>query len=79
MSLTVAQLAIVTRTRVELTSGLARVRREAADVGLVELAEVLGVSHQAVGMWERGERRPSAAHALAYGQTLAKLTRAAAA
>lgn len=79
MPLTSAQLATVTRTRVELASGLARKRREAAGVGLGELADAIEVSHQAVSAWERGLRRPGAASALAYGLTLAKLTRAAAA
>lgn len=71
-------LAQVAQTRADLSAGRARTARSAADVSLAEFAAALHVSHQAVSMWEAGTRRPSAAHALAYGRLLASLTRAAA-
>jgi transcriptional regulator with XRE-family HTH domain len=76
--MTARDLALVARTRADLVSGRAAAARKAADVGLGEIAGALGVSHQAVSMWERGLRRPRAGHALAYGRVLAQLTRAAA-
>jgi DNA-binding transcriptional regulator YiaG len=73
-----ADLALVARTRADLTSGRARAAREQAGVSIREFAAALEVTRQAVSAWERGQRRPDADHALAYGKLLASVTRAAA-
>jgi transcriptional regulator with XRE-family HTH domain len=78
VTLTSRDLAAVARARADLASGRAKSARKTADIGLGEIAEALGVSHQAVSLWERGLRTPRAEHALAYGRLLGQLTRAAA-
>ena len=69
-----ADLAFAMRTIAALRSGEARKEREALGVRQADMADVLGVTRQAVSQWEAGVRRPSAAHALRYGRTLAQLT-----
>ena len=68
-----SELEQVARTRAGLTSGDARRAREAAGVSAAEVGRVVGVSRMAVSHWERGAKRPTDRHALAYGRLLAAL------
>jgi DNA-binding XRE family transcriptional regulator len=73
-----ADLAAARSAREALASGTARQARIASGARLSDIAEALGVSRSAVGHWEAGTRKPSAAHALSYGRLLAKLGKKAA-
>ena len=64
---------MVARTRARLASGDARAARLAAGVSAAEFARVLGVTRTVVGEWETKRKRPTAPHALAYGQLLARV------
>jgi transcriptional regulator with XRE-family HTH domain len=65
-------LILIAATRAQLADGTtARQRRLAAGVKVMEVAAVLGVSPQAVSMWESGRRVPGTVHALAYARALA--------
>lgn len=52
--------------------------REAAGVTLAEVARVCRVTAAAVSYWERGQRVPSGAPALAYARLLQRLEKEAA-
>jgi transcriptional regulator with XRE-family HTH domain len=64
-------LALISQTRAQLADGSARLRRETAGIKVGEMAEALGVSPQAVSMWEHARRVPDSVHALAYAKALA--------
>ncbi len=51
-------------------SGVARVVREGAGLSRTDIARDLGVSENAVRMWETGKRRPRVAVAARYGVLL---------
>lgn len=53
--------------------------RKAAGVSLSEVAGIVGVTRQAVSLWEAGERTPRAANAAAYLEVLREIKRAVAA
>jgi transcriptional regulator with XRE-family HTH domain len=59
MPATVEELKQSVRTRQALPAPSARrALRQAAGVSLADVASVVGVSRQAVGLWEAGLRRP---------------------
>ncbi len=53
--------------------------RKAAGVSLSEVAGIVGVTRQAVSLWEAGERTPRGANAAAYLEVLREIKRAVAA
>jgi DNA-binding transcriptional regulator YiaG len=62
------------RVREGLPSPAARrAIRVAARASLQEFGDVVGVSHEAVRLWELGRRRPSAANAARYSELLDRL------
>jgi DNA-binding XRE family transcriptional regulator/predicted GIY-YIG superfamily endonuclease len=65
--------AVVARIRRELASGLARRRREATGMRGTELATMIGVTRQAVNLWEHGIKVPSVTNSLAYAKALASI------
>lgn len=54
-------------------SGAARSRRRRSGLSLAEVGRVVGASAAAVSRWERGQRRPTGAAALAYARLLKRL------
>lgn len=67
MSENVQQLAMV---RHLARTGEARRRRTAARLSLSEVAQAVGVSAPTISRWERGQRMPRGAHAVAFLQLL---------
>ncbi len=65
----------LSRCRSLVASGAARSIREAAGLSLSEVAGAVGVSKAAIMLWERGDRVPRGAPALAYGRLLQELMR----
>ena len=83
--MTKRDLALIAETRAALADGSARARREVAGITVTEMAGAVGVTRQAVSMWERQDpetgkpvRVPGTARALAYGRVLAALAKRAA-
>ncbi|MEU8275705.1 helix-turn-helix domain-containing protein [Microbispora bryophytorum] len=68
--LTVTQLVEVARVRALCLNGLAGRIREMSGLTLQEVADVVGTSGTSVRRWELGEVRPSAEHAIRYGDLL---------
>jgi DNA-binding transcriptional regulator YiaG len=64
-------LVLIAEIRAHLADGSARGQREASGIRVGEMAAVLGVTSQAVSMWESGRRVPDSVHALAYARALA--------
>ena len=56
-----ADLALAMRTITTLKTGQARQTRQAIGARQADIAQVLGVTRQAVSQWEAGVRRPSVA------------------
>lgn len=71
--MSVEDLQTVTRVRDALGSGRAEAARIAANVSLAEAAAAGHCAVSALRKWERGERTPRAARALAYAPVLAAL------
>ena len=76
-----ADLALAMRTITTLKTGQARQTRQAIGARQADIAQVLGVTRQAVSQWEAGVRRPSVQHALDYarimattGETISRMT-----
>ena len=44
--------------------------RQTAGVSTIDVGRAIGVAPQTIGMWERGQRRPSARHLAAYLEVL---------
>jgi DNA-binding transcriptional regulator YiaG len=61
------------RVRRLASSGVAKKRREDADVSLSEVASATEVSTTTVYRWENGLRRPTGEAALRYGRLLEEL------
>ena len=69
------ELATLATLRRSAASGVARAARLAAGLSLGEVASAVGVTASTVMRWERGERAPQGAPALAYAEVLRKLRR----
>ena len=67
------------RTITSMRTGEARETRKTLGARQTDIAQVLGVTRQAVSQWEAGVRRPSAEHAAAYGRLLTRLAKQTAA
>jgi transcriptional regulator with XRE-family HTH domain len=77
MSATLEKLVQTVRARQELPPPSARrAVRQAAGVSLADVADVVGVSRQAVGLWERGLRNPRGRNLVAYLNVLRMLREA---
>jgi transcriptional regulator with XRE-family HTH domain len=59
--------------RQSLHNGRAREIREAARLRQAEIADVVGVSPDAIGLWERGLRSPGQPWAVRYARLLERL------
>lgn len=71
-------LARVEARRALPSPAMQRALRRAAGVSLAEVAAALGVTRQAVSMWELGQRTPRGATLIAYTRLLRELRRAVA-
>lgn len=64
--------------RAAVSSGEARRLREIAQLSIGEVAKACGVDQSTVWRWERGTRKPRGDAALAYGELIESLRKAAA-
>ncbi|MBA2634299.1 MAG: helix-turn-helix transcriptional regulator [Chloroflexi bacterium] len=68
--MTTDELRVVTRVRHLARTGIARVLREEAGVGLVELAGAIGSAPSTLSRWERGLTSPRPKGAIAWSRAL---------
>ena len=64
---------LITEARTAARNGRARQLRENANLSQDEIAAAVGVTQQAVALWETGQRLPRGDHAAAYGRLLRRL------
>lgn len=67
------EIILLVKARRLASSGTARALRLNAGLSLREVADALGTSHGTVWLWERGQRVPRGAAALAWAALLADL------
>ena len=77
MGATLEELTQRVRTRRDLPPPeVRRALRRAAGVPMQDIAEIVGVTRQAVSLWERGSREPRDANLASYAQVLRALRQA---